>query len=453
MKRILLIILMIFLAVGVVCGAVPTTTNLGLLKPASDDEEADWVDWFDTMNDNMDLIDAAFEDPLAYGTDTITKSEFADEDWGDLSVSSNSVTIDEDVIDKANLKDEDWGDVNISSNVAQVQDLTIANESAGDILYFDGTNWIRLAKDVGKYLKSGATAVSWNTPTGSGDMLKATYDADEDGDIDVAAGGTEKSSWTLYCIPYLSGTTAFGEIPIGTAEYALTVNAGANGYDWTLLQTYDAGLLSLAGLTYASSSFIKVTATDTYAIRTLAEVKSDLDLEIGTDIQAFDNALTSISGLTYVSPSFIKLTANDTYAVRTIAEMKTDLSFMTDLVDDPDPDLGGEMDAGAHTIGFTLQTDTGTGEKTIDWKLGNKMKFTFGAGNVTFIFTAPTNPCTVMLTLVQDGVGSRTITWPATVKWPGGIAPTLTTTANARDKIALDWDGTQYDGMCSKDFK
>jgi hypothetical protein len=49
-----------------------------------------------------------------------------------------------------------------------------------------------------------------------------------------------------------------------------------------------------------------------------SEFKAALDLEIGTDIQAFDNALTSISGLTYVSPSLIKLTANDTYSVRTL---------------------------------------------------------------------------------------------------------------------------------------
>jgi len=90
------------------------------------------------------------------------------------------------------------------------------------------------AYDNGKYAKSTADGVVWDDPAGVGDMLKATYDSDEDGDIDVAAGGTEKSAWTLYAIPYLSGTTAFGEIPIGTAEYALTVNAGANGYDWTL---------------------------------------------------------------------------------------------------------------------------------------------------------------------------------------------------------------------------
>jgi len=128
-------------------------------------------------------------------------------------------------------------------------------------------------------------------------------------------------------------------------------------------------------------------------------------------------------------------------------------TILANVVEDTSPELGGEMDAGAHSIGFTLQTDTGTGAKTIDWKLGNKMKFTFGAGNVTFTFTSPTNPCTLMLTLIQDVTGSRTVTWPATVKWPGGTEATLSTAANARDKVALDWDGSQYDAVISKDFK
>jgi hypothetical protein len=47
-------------------------------------------------------------------------------------------------------------------------DLAIASQAAGDILYFNGTNWVRLAKDAGKYLKSGDAAVSWDTPAGSG---------------------------------------------------------------------------------------------------------------------------------------------------------------------------------------------------------------------------------------------------------------------------------------------
>ena len=35
--------------------------------------------------------------------------------------------------------------------------------------------------------------------------------------------------------------------------------------------------------------------------------------------------------------------------------------------------------------------------------------------------------CNIILILVQDGTGSRTATWPATVKWPSGTAPTLST--------------------------
>lgn len=112
-----------------------------------------------------------------------------------------------------------------------------------------------------------------------------------------------------------------------------------------------------------------------------------------------------------------------------------------------------EIDIGAHSVGFTLQTATGDGTTTIDWRLGNKFQFTFGAQNDTFTFTAPSNPGTLMLTVIQDGTGSRTITWPGTVKWAGGVAPTLTTAGGSRDKIALDWDGTQYDAVASLDFK
>ncbi|GAH65589.1 unnamed protein product, partial [marine sediment metagenome] len=129
--------------------------------------------------------------------DLIVKADFADEDWGDLSVVTNEVTIDEDVIDKANFKDEDWGELTVATNevtinndvigaehfatqdwgdvninaegVAEVQDLTIADEAQGDILYRGAAGWIRLAKDVGKYLKSGDTP-SWDTPAGAGDI-------------------------------------------------------------------------------------------------------------------------------------------------------------------------------------------------------------------------------------------------------------------------------------------
>lgn len=52
-----------------------------------------------------------------------------------------------------------------------------ASPAAGDVLYYDGSNWVKLAKDVGKYLKSLASAVGWDTPAGGGggDLSWARY--------------------------------------------------------------------------------------------------------------------------------------------------------------------------------------------------------------------------------------------------------------------------------------
>jgi len=88
---------------------------------------------------------------------------------------------------------------------------------------------------------------------------------------------------------------------------------------------------------------------------------------------------------------------------------------------------------------------------TIDWTLGNKQKSTL-TGNCTFTFTAPQGPCSLVLKLVQDATGSRTVTWPATVHWSGGTAPTLTTTLNKVDIITFYWDGTTYFGNSSLNY-
>lgn len=129
-----------------------------------------------------------------------------------------------------------------------------------------------------------------------------------------------------------------------------------------------------------------------------------------------------------------------------------DSSYIKEVVEDTTPELGGELDCGAHSIGFTQQAATGDGTTTIDWKLGNKFKFTFGAQAETFTFTAPSNPCNLVLMMVQDGTGSRTATFPTTVKWAGGTAPTLTTAGNGVDIISFYYDGSYYHGVASLAF-
>lgn len=73
---------------------------------------------------------------------------------------------------------------------------------------------------------------------------------------------------------------------------------------------------------------------------------------------------------------------------------------------------------------------------TLDWNW-NRHQVTLG-GNRTIACSSVTLGQAIKLRLIQDGTGSRTVTWPANIYWPGGVAPTLTTTANRWDVIVLE---------------
>ena len=67
-------------------------------------------------------------------------------------------------------------------------------------------------------------------------------------------------------------------------------------------------------------------------------------------------------------------------------------------------------------------------------------------GNCTYTFPTATAGKSFMLLQLQDATGSRTVTWPASVKWPSGTAPTITSTASKGDKFVFTADGTYWWG-------
>ena len=107
-------------------------------------------------------------------------------------------------------------------------------------------------------------------------------------------------------------------------------------------------------------------------------------------------------------------------------------------------------------LDYVSAESIGDGTTTFSWSAKNFHKFTFGAQNEVFTFQTPSLPgarySILHLVLIQDGVGSRTVTWPAIVKWPGGTAPTLSTGANAVDIIKFIYDGTNYYGTYDLNF-
>lgn len=87
----------------------------------------------------------------------------------------------------------------------------------------------------------------------------------------------------------------------------------------------------------------------------------------------------------------------------------------------------------------TALQQTLTDGATINWNmdLGGAAQVTL-AGNRTM--AAPTNlraGATYILIVKQDATGSRTLAWNAVFKWPLGLAPVLSTAANATDLLSF----------------
>jgi hypothetical protein len=75
-----------------------------------------------------------------------------------------------------------------------------------------------------------------------------------------------------------------------------------------------------------------------------------------------------------------------------------------------------------------LATSSKSGSFNVDFESGNVQSFTF-AGDLTVSFTnPPASGKSGTVTLIITNGGANTTTWHANVKWPGAVAPTLTTT-------------------------
>jgi len=87
-----------------------------------------------------------------------------------------------------------------------------------------------------------------------------------------------------------------------------------------------------------------------------------------------------------------------------------------------------------------------TDQATITWDAETQdvAKVTL-AGNRTL--SAPTNGTNgqfISILVIQDGTGSRTLTWNAVYEFKDDTAPTLTTTASKGDVFVFRYNGTKW---------
>lgn len=96
--------------------------------------------------------------------------------------------------------------------------------------------------------------------------------------------------------------------------------------------------------------------------------------------------------------------------------------------------------------------NSGTSDE-INWNNSQKHLSTL-TGNVTYTFVDPPGSCNLLLRIVQDAGGTNTVTWPSSVIWPGGTAPTISAGGDDEDVVSFYFDrvNSQYYGQFAQNF-
>jgi hypothetical protein len=100
-----------------------------------------------------------------------------------------------------------------------------------------------------------------------------------------------------------------------------------------------------------------------------------------------------------------------------------------------------------------LVTLSDSSSLTVDWNSGNMQSLALSTSNTTFTFSNGQAGGEYTLFLNQDSTAGRTVTWPASVKWPNGTPPSLSTSASSTDILTFKFDGTTYFGTSALNYK
>ena len=200
----------------------------------------------------------------------------------------------------------------------------------------------------------------------------------------------------------------------------------------------NAGVMLPAQVTKLAGIAIGATANDTDA--NLKNRANHTGTQLASTISDFaDNVRSAVlTGVSFAVSTAI--TASDT-VLTALGKLQAQINLR----------------APTNTPSFTgVSTFQGVKETVVTANTGTAYSINIGSGtiqNLTLtgncVFTFPTATIGEQFTLFlsQDSTGSRTVTWPASIRWAGGAAPSLTTTARKTDVLSFIFNGTYWVGF------
>ena len=362
-----------------------------------------------------------------------------------------------------------------SGNTANI---AFGSNAEGDLLYHNGTSFIRLAKGANDYIlkmngnvpnweaESGGGGISWDGSTANGvatfkNSSEATVESNLTFDGNALTVATSSNSVTPSVIKGAASQTAdltSWQNSAGTSVAAMTASGTLNAYGIVASGDVEVSSSSLtpfsvdAGGRTGNSNFILKTgtgATDNQAIlQVLGGTAGESRLYLG------DSAVPAKSQLWYNnSNERFFLSANG--ATRMCIDENGRYMFSNRASSGgAGPPSVGYIDVVAHsgTImcsgvrGHLLDNGTTDGTTQFDISQSTVHKITLDQ-DATFSVTNDRAGDKFMIRVLQDGTGGHSVTWWSTIKWAGNVVPTLSA-ANKADLLGFLCTGTNtYDGF------